>query len=129
MANKLPDIKALTYIELSQLEEVVYERMGELEKEQVTKLRDKWKKDAVAHGLTFNDITGGGRKRKRDATTRKPVEPKYRNPAKKSETWSGRGRKPKWVESALTSGKKLEDLLIKDTRTGTSSLTGGLRTR
>lgn len=27
-------------------------------------------------------------------------------------TWSGRGRKPKWVAEALDRGKQLDDLLI-----------------
>ena len=40
------------------------------------------------------------------------VLPKYRNPKKPSETWSGRGRQPHWVQRQLGSGKQLEDLLI-----------------
>lgn len=40
------------------------------------------------------------------------LKPKYRNPAKKSETWAGRGLKPKWVVEALKQGRKLEDLTV-----------------
>jgi DNA-binding protein H-NS len=43
---------------------------------------------------------------------RKPVQPKYRNPDNPSETWSGRGRKPKWVQMALAQDRKLEDFSI-----------------
>lgn len=43
---------------------------------------------------------------------RKTVAAKYVNPANASETWTGRGRKPKWVEAALASGKSLEDIAI-----------------
>lgn len=46
------------------------------------------------------------------AKPRKTVAPKYANPEDPSETWTGRGRKPKWVEAALASGKSLEDLTI-----------------
>jgi DNA-binding protein H-NS len=42
----------------------------------------------------------------------KKVAPKYRNPANKSETWTGRGRKPLWVVAAIKSGKKLDDFAI-----------------
>jgi DNA-binding protein H-NS len=42
----------------------------------------------------------------------KKVAPKYRNPANKSETWTGRGRQPKWVAAALKSGQKIDDLAI-----------------
>ena len=47
-----------------------------------------------------------------DAKPRKTVAAKYANPANPAETWTGRGRKPKWVEAALASGKTLEDLTI-----------------
>ena len=42
------------------------------------------------------------------------VIPKYRNPAQPSETWSGRGRQPRWVQLALQSGQMLEDFEIGD---------------
>jgi DNA-binding protein H-NS len=41
------------------------------------------------------------------------LKPKYRNPAKKSETWSGRGLRPKWLIAAMkATGKKLEAFAI-----------------
>jgi DNA-binding protein H-NS len=51
---------------------------------------------------------------KRDRPRRKypKVYPKYRNPADPSETWSGRGKQPRWLASALKSGKSIEDLEI-----------------
>jgi DNA-binding protein H-NS len=40
------------------------------------------------------------------------VAPKYRNPENPTETWAGRGLKPRWLAAAIKSGKKLEDFLI-----------------
>jgi DNA-binding protein H-NS len=40
------------------------------------------------------------------------VSPKYRNPAEPSETWSGRGKTPRWLTAQLKSGKKLDDFQI-----------------
>jgi DNA-binding protein H-NS len=40
------------------------------------------------------------------------VLPKYRNPTAPTETWSGRGKQPRWLVAALQSGHKLEDFLI-----------------
>ena len=40
------------------------------------------------------------------------VAPKYRNPENPSETWAGRGLKPRWLTAALESGKKLDDFRI-----------------
>jgi DNA-binding protein H-NS len=40
------------------------------------------------------------------------IAPKYRNPENATETWAGRGLKPRWLTAALKSGKKLEDFAI-----------------
>jgi DNA-binding protein H-NS len=40
------------------------------------------------------------------------VLPKYRNPDNPSETWAGRGKRPRWLTAKLRSGKKLDDFRI-----------------
>ncbi|HRK17999.1 MAG TPA: H-NS histone family protein [Hyphomicrobiaceae bacterium] len=40
------------------------------------------------------------------------VAPKYRNPDNKLETWTGRGRQPRWVAARLAKGAKLADFVI-----------------
>src|ERR1700733_151358 len=40
------------------------------------------------------------------------VFPKYRNPAEPSETWAGRGKKPRWLAAQLKSGKQIDDFRI-----------------
>ena len=40
------------------------------------------------------------------------VLPKYRNPAQPAETWSGRGRQPRWLVAQLRSGKKIDEFRI-----------------
>jgi len=39
------------------------------------------------------------------------VLPKYRNP-QTSETWSGRGKQPRWLVAAIKTGRKMEDFEI-----------------
>ena len=41
--------------------------------------------------------------------SRSNVAAKYVNPSDPSQTWSGRGLKPKWLTKMLASGKTLED--------------------
>ena len=43
---------------------------------------------------------------------RAKVAPKYANPQDPESTWTGRGRKPRWVQEALDGGKKMEELEI-----------------
>jgi DNA-binding protein H-NS len=40
------------------------------------------------------------------------VFPKYRNPNEPSETWSGRGKKPRWLTAALKAGHTIEEFVI-----------------
>ena len=40
------------------------------------------------------------------------VFPKYRNPHEPFETWSGRGKQPRWLTAALKTGHKIEEFLI-----------------
>ena len=58
-------------------------------------------------GYSLADLTGV-----QIARNRKPVEPKYSNPENPSDTWTGRGRKPRWAQAALDAGKTLDDLII-----------------
>jgi DNA-binding protein H-NS len=41
------------------------------------------------------------------------VLPKYRNP-QTSETWSGRGKQPRWLTAAVKSGRKIEEFRIRE---------------
>jgi len=43
------------------------------------------------------------------------VFPKYQNPQEPSETWSGRGKQPRWLAAALKSGRSIEEFLIRGT--------------
>ena len=55
------------------------------------------------------DTPGNGTRQRRPYPK---VHPKYRNPERPLETWSGRGMQPRWVRAQLRSGKRVDDLLI-----------------
>ena len=40
------------------------------------------------------------------------VYPKFRNPARRGQTWSGRGKQPVWIRDALAAGRSIDDFLI-----------------
>ncbi len=62
---------------------------------------------ARAKGFTLSELAGMSAPRKRS-----PAVAKYVNPADSSDTWSGRGRKPRWFVAALKAGKTPEDLSL-----------------
>ncbi len=76
------------------------------------------------HGYTIEELYGAvstaSSEASRKRTGRKPaksagskVAPKYRNPANPSETWSGRGRQPRWLAALVQKGKEPSEFLIK----------------
>ena len=71
--------------------------------------------DALAKERGFSSLDAlmgsGGSEPK---AVRKPVAPKYRKPTDADNTWSGRGRKPRWVVEMLAVGGSLHDALIQD---------------
>jgi DNA-binding protein H-NS len=40
------------------------------------------------------------------------VFPKYRNTQTPHETWSGRGKQPRWLSAAIKAGRKIDDFRI-----------------
>lgn len=73
---------------------------------------EKLKAIAREHGYSLEELAGTKKPRK-SSGARKPVAAKYANPSNPSETWTGRGRKPLWVQAALNQGKSLESLTIR----------------
>lgn len=55
-------------------------------------------------------------KRSKTGTRKHPSShralPKYQNPTRPFETWSGRGRRPLWLKEQLLMGKPLEDFSV-----------------
>ena len=41
------------------------------------------------------------------------VAPKYRNPNNPRQTWSGRGKQPRWLRDEIRLGKQLADFLVR----------------
>nr|NMF96165.1 H-NS histone family protein [Aromatoleum toluolicum] len=75
------------------------------------------RKLAHEHGLSLEEVLGGAAPVKATkaiptsvATPKAPLPVKYRHPSKQDLAWSGRGRKPQWVEMWLTQGGALEAL-------------------
>ncbi|MGE0072133.1 MAG: H-NS family nucleoid-associated regulatory protein [Thiomonas sp.] len=60
------------------------------------------------YGLTLADI---GTRRVGGSSKGSTVAPKYRN-AQTGETWSGRGKMPRWLQTAVDNGQSKESFLI-----------------
>ena len=101
------DINSLSLEELKKLQKDVEKAINSFEERARKKAFAEADAIARQHGFTIEQLLDKSAKPQRPA-----VAPKYANPNDKSQTWTGRGRKPRWVVEALSSGKALEDLAI-----------------
>ena len=106
-----PDISKLSVEELKRLQ-VEAEALIVSKKDQaIEDAYDQIVAIADGLGLSIEELLELG-EQKRKKTTRKAVEPRYRNKNNPEDTWTGRGKQPRWLVAELEKGAKLEDFLI-----------------
>ncbi|MFA3919332.1 H-NS histone family protein [Ruegeria hyattellae] len=104
------DLKKMNAADLKALAKDIEETLVHAEKEALSKALKEIHKVAKSHGVTLEEIIAhfSGPKKKAKAK----VAAKYRNPDDPKQTWSGRGRKPNWVNDAIKAGKSIDELEI-----------------
>ncbi|MEQ6292249.1 H-NS histone family protein [Vogesella sp. GCM10023246] len=100
------DLQSLSMSELYALRDQVEAEVVRKQSAEKTEALKKVQALMSQYGLSADDLA------KKATTARKPVEAKYQNPADPSQTWTGRGRKPLWVQAYLDNGGALEQLAV-----------------
>ena len=101
-------LKELSYKQLLDLQDKVTNMLAERQEEEKAELKRQMQDLAASAGFDLSDLLGRGKGSKRGK-----VPAKYRNPENPDETWSGRGRQPRWLVAKLKKrGTKLESFLI-----------------
>jgi DNA-binding protein H-NS len=101
------DLNSLSLKELKELQSQVAKAIADYEDRRKREVLAELDEIAKAKGFSLAELTGAAPSRKRS-----PSVAKYANPANKADTWSGRGRKPRWFTEALAKGRKPEDMAI-----------------
>ena len=71
---------------------------------------EKYMEIAKQLNVSMEEIIAAGQTK--PGKTKKSVEVKYANPQNPNETWTGRGKHPRWLATQLAAGKPLTDFLI-----------------
>lgn len=109
---------------ISQIEELK-KQAEKVKKEEFSTIVKSIKKHISEYGITAKDLglsssetvktdrkSKGNRKHQKKLTSTRPkVPPKYRDQF--GNTWTGRGKQPRWVVSAIASGISLDSLRIR----------------
>ncbi|HET6396976.1 MAG TPA: H-NS histone family protein [Pseudoxanthomonas sp.] len=111
------DLTSLSPRELGSLIATAQKRQAQLAKRSpVGQVRSKLTRLAKAEGYTIEELFGLGgaptRGTARPARKLGKVPPKYRNPENPKETWTGRGKQPRWLAAQLAKGRDLGEFVI-----------------
>ena len=102
------DLNGLSLEELKKLKKDVEKAIANFEERARLQALAEAEEVARARGFSLSDLAEVQKSKGKGKT----VPPKYANPNDPTQMWSGRGRRPKWVNEALEAGKSLEDLKI-----------------
>ena len=102
---KINGLEKMSFAELAEMEAQIERLKSEKQNAERNALRQRLVDVAKEHGFDIHDLFGKGRKGS--------VAVKYRDPKNPENTWTGRGRMPRWMAAATKGGKaKKEDFLI-----------------
>ena len=79
------------------------------EKRELEKRLAKLRRESEMPGT---EPAAAGHNARRERRKYPRVLPKYQNPKEPFETWSGRGKQPRWLTAALKTGHAIEDFVI-----------------
>ncbi|MDR1888503.1 MAG: H-NS histone family protein [Zoogloeaceae bacterium] len=106
------DISNLSLVELKELERKIPKEIRRREVDERVKVRRELEALAQARGFSLNDVVAEARTGRVRSVSRGVVSIKYRHPQQADLAWSGRGRKPRWVEAWLANGGSLDQLAV-----------------
>lgn len=70
--------------------------------------------ELFGHGVGGGQARGHGSKASKPAKKGAVVAPKYRDTGDAANTWTGRGKHPRWLAAHLAAGRKIEEFAIKE---------------
>jgi DNA-binding protein H-NS len=108
---KMTDLNSMSRNELIKLRADVDKAIATVAERERRAALEAAERVAAEHGFSLSELTGvvSGKA----ARGMKPKSPaKYRNPANSDDTWSGRGRKPRWILEVEAAGRPLSDFAI-----------------
>lgn len=120
------DLEALDFEELwllhEELTKILAEKITAEKRELEKRLAQLKQPDQFGEAQSEAAETGTGQPPRRKYPK---VLPKYYNPLQPTETWSGRGKQPRWLVAALESGHTLEEFRIRENGESSDRNAGG----
>ncbi|MFC5547517.1 H-NS family nucleoid-associated regulatory protein [Massilia aerilata] len=109
------DLSNYNLAELKGLQFDIEKEIKSRQHDEVRKAREQILAIAQDMGVPVSALLsgeGGGKKGAKKGGNGQAGQARFRNPADESQTWTGRGRQPKWIAEGLSGGKSLDDFRI-----------------
>eukprot|EP00919_Chromeraceae_sp_WS-2016_P078616 GHVR01186315.1.p2 GENE.GHVR01186315.1~~GHVR01186315.1.p2 ORF type:complete len:107 (-),score=15.92 GHVR01186315.1:57-377(-) len=101
------NLTTLDQQELEDLKKRVDQAIANLQERRKNEALEEARELAKKRGFSLEELMGKGSVKKKPR-----AEPKYRNPEDATQTWSGLGRKPKWILEKIEKGEDIEAFKI-----------------
>lgn len=108
MANV--DLSDYNVSELKGLQADIEKEIKSRQTQDVAKAREQILALAKNLGMSVEQLIANSGTKSSGST--KKVEAQFRNPDDNAQTWTGRGRQPKWIAQGLAGGKSMDDFRI-----------------
>lgn len=104
------DLSNLSVSQLRDLQQQIPAEIKRREAQEKVNVLNELRALAKSRGYAIEELLAKEAKVKISSGNK--VKVKYRHPENAELEWTGRGRKPKWVDAWLAAGKTLEGLLV-----------------
>ncbi len=108
------ELKTMTKKQLEKLQKDVEKALESLRYKEMREARKAAEQAAQQFGYSLSELAGGTRLKqggKRKASQPMGI-PKYANPSDSAQTWTGKGRQPKWFKDAVDAGTDPKSMKI-----------------
>lgn len=100
------ELKGMSKKQLEKLRKDIDKALGALANKEKKEARKAAEKAAAKFGFSLSELTGGASQpvKKSRGKPKSAGVAKYANPNDKSQTWTGKGRRPDWFKTAVDGG-------------------------
>lgn len=105
------DLSSYNLSELKGLQHDIEKEIKNRQQGDLAKARQQILAIAQEAGVSVDELLAIGSKKSNKGKGQK-VQAQYQNPTNSAQTWTGRGRQPKWIAEGIAGGKQLADFRI-----------------
>ena len=107
------DLSGYNLGELKGLQHDIEKEIKSRQHKDLQKAREQILAIAQGAGVSVQELLAtGDKKLKQGKVTGQKVPARYQNPKNNAQTWTGRGRQPKWIAEGVAGGMSIDDFRI-----------------